>query len=79
MIEAMSLWIRWWVLFPLTNLVGVLLLFAVGYGDWTAWPQVLAPIGLLILTSRIAPEIMWDGDPKPPLRRRHDAAPSGRG
>jgi hypothetical protein len=77
MIGGMSLWVRWWVLFPGALALGLALMFVMGYAVWSPWPQLLAPVGLLFVSSRIVPEIMWDGDPIPPLRRHRGTAPTG--
>jgi hypothetical protein len=52
-------------------------MFVMGYAVWSPRPQLLAPVGLLFVSSRIVPEIMWDGDPIPPLRRHRGTAPTG--
>lgn len=78
MMIAVSLWLRWWILFPATNLVGMVLLFVAGLDAWNPWLQILALVALGVSSTRIVPEIMWDGDRKPPLRRGRRPTPAGR-
>lgn len=64
------MWFRFWVVFPTLMSIGIIGLLLSGLPSLGTFPLAVGAVLLMAVVSRfVVPEVMWDGDPVPPLRR----------